>query len=212
MKPPKPQLSRQRSQRNGCLRATCPMRCVNRLVLELRLPQGCAAQQIQQAPAFCRVLRCAASVGHRVITSDPVVKFQELGVVLPLHSGSRCVMDGTDDDAAGWNGKCWKIHTRSGKRCSGSPLLGRATARSPGLPVKFPGPTPTDVPSRAASSRIMMNLTAGEHEPCNGTSLGQMVITLIFPSSSSEMALVVWRRLIDTVHGVAKVANCAQLR
>ena len=103
---PKPQLSRQRSQRNGYLRATCPMRCVDRRVLELRLPQGCAAQQIQQAPAFYRVLRCAASVGHRVITSNPVVKFQELGVVLPLHSSSRCVMDGTDDDAAGLKGKC----------------------------------------------------------------------------------------------------------
>ena len=50
-----------------------------------------------------------------------------------------------------------------------------------------------------------MSLTAGEHAPCNGTSLGQMLITLIFPSSSSEMALVVLRRLIDTVHGVAKL-------
>ncbi len=120
-------------------------------------------------------------------------------MVLPLHSSSRCVMDGTDDDAAGWKGKCWKIQGPA-ERCSGSLVLGRATGRSPGLFCQRAG-----VPSRAASSRIMMNLTAGEHEPCNGTSLGQMVITLIVPSSSSEMALVVLRRLIDTVHRVAKL-------
>ncbi len=52
-----------------------------------------------------------------------------------------------------------------------------------------------------------MNLTAGEHEPCNGTSLGQMAINLsLVVVGDGRWSL---RRLIDTVHGVA---NCAQLR
>ena len=91
-------------------------------------------------------------------------------------------------------------------------VLGRATARSPGLPVKFPGPTSDGRALQGCKFQDNDEFDSGRARALQWNLLGTMVITLIFPSSSSEMALVVWRRLIDTVHGVAKVANCAQLR